>query len=75
MNLDRYFDTIMEQACGVCVYPEILTEQDDLERKCNICPLCKKVKETLEELEHASYCTAERAVRSRIREGSGKHGR
>ena len=67
MNLDRYIDQIMEKACDICAQPSICISQEDLERQCSICPLEKQLKKTLAELEHATACSTERAVRAGLK--------
>lgn len=69
INTDRYFDSIMEQVCEVCVQPSIAVDQNALEEICDSCPVTKVVTETLQKLAKASACTAEREVRREMGKG------
>lgn len=51
MDYEETIEKFIEQFCDdYCKYPSLCSDQDQLEEKCNACPICKIV-ETLEQVE------------------------
>ena len=65
MNIDRHITEVMEQVCELCVHPQLVAGQDELDDLCKACPAEAALKAALAAVENETAETFAKAIAGR----------